>query len=98
LRPCKGCPPCLVWASLWAWTRTARCSCVSKQQEATPDPPPVRLRRWASLFADELAEVHHLAKRPLLSDIELRQAHYLAGRLLATVTDLPLKDVDSFEL
>lgn len=69
-----------------------------KQTSGVPDPPPVRLSRWASLFADELAEVHRLAKRPLLSDIELRQAHYLAGRLLATVTDLPLKDVDSFEL
>jgi hypothetical protein len=52
----------------------------------------------ASIFADELGEVHRLVDRGALSDLELRQALYLAGRLLATVTDLRLNDVDRFAL
>jgi hypothetical protein len=61
------------------------------------DPPPQRVSRWASLFAEELAEVHRLAagKRPL-SDMELQEVIYLAGRLLATVTDWPIDRVDDF--
>lgn len=61
------------------------------------DPPPQRVSRWASLFAEELAEVHRLAagKAPL-SDMELQEALYLAGRLLSTVTDWPIDRVDDF--
>lgn len=62
-----------------------------------PDPPHQRVARWVSLFAEELAEVHHLAEgRRALSDIELQEVLYLAGRLLATVTGLPLDQVDDF--
>jgi hypothetical protein len=61
------------------------------------DPPPQRVSRWASLFAEELAELHRLAagKGPL-SDMELQEALYLAGRLLSTVTDWPIDRVDDF--
>lgn len=59
------------------------------------DPPPDRLARWASIFAEEIEELHRLAQghRPR-SDVELRQAIYLAGKLIATVTDVALADVD----
>jgi hypothetical protein len=59
------------------------------------DPPPQRLARWASVFADELAEVHALARvsRPL-GDLELRQALYVAKRLLATVYDRPVVEFE----
>ncbi|HTT89544.1 MAG TPA: hypothetical protein VMF65_08300 [Acidimicrobiales bacterium] len=63
------------------------------------DPAPRRTRRWSSLFAEEIAEVHRLggSRRPL-SDVELREALYLAGRLLSTVTDLPIAIVDEFKV
>jgi hypothetical protein len=35
--------------------------------------PDQRLRRWRSLFAEELTEVHRLARRAAVSDIELKQ-------------------------
>lgn len=58
-----------------------------------PDPPPSRLARWATVFAEEIGALHRLMSRPL-SDVELRQADYLAGRLIATVADVPLASVD----
>ena len=63
------------------------------------DPPDQRVSRWASLFAEELTEVHQVAaaSRPL-SDLELQEALYLAGRLLSTVTGLPINQVDDFRL
>jgi hypothetical protein len=80
---------------LWSPSELAR---FPKKTNGVPDPPFVRLPRWASIFADELGEVHRLVVRGALSDLELRQALYLAGRLLATVTDLRPNDVDSFAL
>ena len=63
------------------------------------DPPPRRVARWASLFAEELAEVHQIIANPRpLADLELQEALYLTGRLLATVTGLPINRVDSFRL
>lgn len=62
-----------------------------------PDPPQARVARWAAIFADELATIHAVAGGRPLSDIELRQALYLAGRLLATVTGRPLNNVDHFQ-
>lgn len=62
------------------------------------DPAPQRTRRWASLFAEELAEVHRLAAQAPLSDVELREALYLAGRLLSTVTDWAIDLVDDFKV
>jgi hypothetical protein len=61
------------------------------------DPPYRRVARWATLFAEELHELHRLVagSRPL-SDIELQETLYLAGRLLATVTGQPITDVDHF--
>jgi hypothetical protein len=63
------------------------------------DPPQQRVARWASLFSDELTEVHQLiaGARPL-SDLELQEALYLAGRLLATVSGLNFEQVDDFRL
>ena len=62
------------------------------------DPAPRRTRRWASLFAEELAEVHRLAAQGPLSDVELREALYLAARLLSTVTDWAIDMVDDFKV
>ena len=80
---------------LWSPSELAR---FPETTNGLPDPLFVRLPRWASIFADELGEVHRLVDRGALSDLELRQALYLAGRLLATVTDLRLDDVDRFAL
>lgn len=64
-----------------------------------PDPPPGRLRRWASLFAEELTMFHELVQRSApLSDLELREAVYLAGRLLAPVLGVHLDEVDTRHL
>jgi hypothetical protein len=63
------------------------------------DPPPQRVARWASLFAEEIAEVHRIVStRRLLSDIELQETIYLAGRLLATVTGWSIETVDDFRV
>lgn len=62
------------------------------------DPPQHRVTRWASLFAEELAEIHRLAAGRPLSDVELREALYLAGRLLAIVTDRSIDAVDEFQI
>jgi len=62
------------------------------------DPAPQRTQRWASLFAEELAEVHQLAARGSLSDVELREGLFLAGRLLSTVTDWAIDMVDDFRV
>jgi hypothetical protein len=82
-------------AGLWSPSELAR---FPKRTNGVPDQPFVRLPRWASIFADELGEVHRLVGCGALSDIELRRALYLAGRLLVTVTDLRLDDVDRFTL
>ena len=82
-------------AGLWSPAELAR---FPKGANGEQGPPFVRLPRWASVFADELREVHRLVERGALSDIELRQALYLAGRLLATVTGLPVDQVDRFDL
>jgi len=78
----------------------------SRERDAFPnmtngisDPPPRRVARWATLFAEELAEIHKLATLPRpLSDIELQEAVYLAGRLLSTVTERSIAEVDSFTI
>jgi hypothetical protein len=63
------------------------------------DPPKQRVSRWAHLFADELAEVHRLVTGTRqLSDIELQETLYLAGRLLATVSDWPIEKIDNFRI
>ena len=63
------------------------------------DPPPRRVARWASLFAEELAEVHRLTGSSLpMSDVELHEVLYLAGRLLSTVTDRSIDRIDDFTL
>jgi hypothetical protein len=80
------------------WT-TSEHSAFPVTTNGVADPPPRRIARWASLFAEELTEVHQVVEgsRPL-SDLELQEALYLAGRLLATVTGLPINDVDNFRL
>lgn len=62
------------------------------------DPPPQRVARWATLFAEELAEVHRLAAKRLLGDVELQESVYLAGRLLSTVSGKPIEEVDDFQI
>lgn len=49
-----------------------------------------------ALFRDEVDEVHLLACRVrTLSDVELQEVLYLAGRLLATVSGWSIEDVDA---
>lgn len=64
-----------------------------------PDPASDRLNRWMNLFSEEIDEVHHIAtcEHPL-GDVEVKQALYLAARLLATVTDRTIDDVDKIDL
>ena len=80
-----------------AWSPT-ELSAFPHVTNGVPDPPPQRISRWVRIFAEELAEVHRLIARQLLSDIELQETLYLAGRLLATVTDLPIEEVEYFRL
>jgi hypothetical protein len=81
-----------------AWTSHQR-GAFPSSTNGIAEPPDQRLGRWASLFAEELTEVHHVAAtaRPL-SDLELQEVLYLAGRLLSTVTGLPISQVDDFQL
>lgn len=81
-----------------AWTSYER-SAFPDSTNGIVDPPNQRVSRWVSLFAEELTEVHQVAaaSRPL-SDLELQEALYLAGRLLSTVTGLPISQVDDFRL
>ncbi len=61
-----------------------------------PDPPPDRLERWVAVFGDELSMFDDIVQRSApLSDIELREAVYLAGRLLAPVLGVHLDEVDA---
>jgi len=59
-----------------------------------------RLDRWRTAFADELADLERAvsaASQPggfdSLADIDLRSAIYLAGRLLATLYNIPISEV-----
>jgi len=59
-----------------------------------------RLSRWRVVFADELTDLERAvsaASRPggydSLADIDLRSAVYLAGRLLATLYNVPVSEV-----
>jgi hypothetical protein len=60
--------------------------------------PEDRLKRWKDLFGEELAEVHRLAEARAVSDIEMRQAVFLAKRLLMMATDWPSDRVDTFQI
>jgi hypothetical protein len=58
-----------------------------------------RLNRWRAVFADELTALERAvsaASRPggygSLADIDLRSAVYLAGRLLATLYNVPISE------
>jgi hypothetical protein len=59
-----------------------------------------RLKRWRIVFADELTALERAvsaASRPggydSLADTDLRSAVYLAGRLLATLYNVPISEV-----
>lgn len=81
-----------------AWSQAERAA-FPAMTNGVADPPERRVARWASLFAEELAEVHRLAASPRpLSDVELQEVLYLAGRLLSTVTDRSIDRVDDFRL
>jgi hypothetical protein len=62
--------------------------------------PARRLTRWRSVFASELADLDQAVLAAssqggasTVSDIDLRSAVYLAGRLLATLYDVALDQV-----
>lgn len=51
------------------------------------------------MFAEKVAEVHRLAgSHEPLSEVELPEVLYLAGRLLSTVTGWPVGQVDDSRL
>ena len=59
-----------------------------------------RLNRWRDVFADELSALERavsaasqLGGYANLADIDLRSAVYLAGRLLATLYDVPISEI-----
>ncbi len=59
-----------------------------------------RLARWRSVFADELSELESAVDAALVlggparvTDIDLRSAVYLAGRLLATLYGVSVDQV-----
>lgn len=71
----------------------AESSSIPSRANGVYDPAPRRLARWASLFADELAEVHTSATaRRTLGDLGLRQTLSGAAHLLATVYDRSVAD------
>ena len=81
-----------------AWTSHER-SALPDSTNGVVDPPDQRVGRWAALFAEELTEVQRVAAASrTLSDLELQEALYLAGRLISTVTGLPISQVDDFRL
>ena len=75
----------------------------ARLQVATPiagEAPARRLRRWRSVFASELADLDQAVLAAssqggasTISDIDLRSAVYLAGRLLATLYDVTMDHV-----
>lgn len=75
----------------------------ARLQVATPiasEAPAQRLRRWRSVFASELADLDQAVLAAssqggasIISDIDLRSAVYLAGRLLATLYDVTMDQV-----
>jgi hypothetical protein len=79
------------------WTK-AEVATIPTMTNGVFEPPRQRVSRWSNLFEEELTEVHRLAERSGLGDIELREANYLAARLLATVTNRPINEVDKLRL
>jgi hypothetical protein len=75
----------------------------ARLQTATPiagEASARRPARWRSVFASELADLDHAVlaasrqgRASAISDIDLRSAAYLAGRLLATLYDVPMGHV-----
>ncbi len=62
------------------------------------DPAPRRLARWLMLFQDEIRQVTQVAGDPQpLGDVELREAVYIAGKLVAIAAGVDQGEVDSFE-
>jgi len=64
------------------------------------EPPSQRLARWRAVFASELADLQRAVTAAssqggstTVSDIDLRSALYLAGRLLATLYGVPIDQV-----
>jgi hypothetical protein len=75
----------------------------ARLQAATPiagEAPAQRLTRWRSVFASELTDLDQAALAAssqggasTISDIDLRSAVYLAGRLLATLYDVAIDQI-----
>jgi hypothetical protein len=64
------------------------------------EPPSQRMARWRAVFASELADLQRAVTAAssqggstTVSDIDLRSALYLAGRLLATLYGVPIDQV-----
>ena len=78
------------------WSPTERAA-FPDSINGVPEAPQVRVARSTDIFADELATLHRVLDQPQpLGDIELREAVYLAGRLLSTVTGYVIDLVDRF--
>jgi hypothetical protein len=67
----------------------------------TNEAPSERLKRWRSVFASELADLERAVLaassqggRTVVTDIDLRSAVYLAGRLLASLYGTSISEVE----
>lgn len=61
------------------------------------EPPIERIRRWRNIFFEELSMLHRRVDQSLpYEDVELREADYMAARLLSTVSGLRIEDIDQF--
>jgi hypothetical protein len=60
--------------------------------------PSEKVKQWRSLFAEELREVHRLASMAAVSDIELKQGLFMAGRILMIVTGKAANEIDNITI
>lgn len=82
------------------WPHSGAVDALRAAPPITSETTSQRLNRWRSVFADELSDLERavstasrLGGYANLADIDLRSAVYLAGRLLATLYNVPVSQV-----
>jgi hypothetical protein len=82
------------------WPNTQAINLLRTSPPITNETALERLNRWRIVFADELADLERavsaasrLGGSDRLADIDLRSAVYLAGRLLATLYNIPISEI-----
>jgi hypothetical protein len=81
------------------WTPVQSALVAEFSKEGTGEPPANRLRRWASLYREELALVRDVRNRivrgEIVTDPELLGATWMGRQLLATVAGVQPNQVDT---